>query len=438
VRDVFVVRPARRRSRQFVATVSVIRSSDDMPLAFVPCVRELRVALILPRKVMWSMNHLLRCPVCEGVLLEPLAPSEGPIDDSVELASESLDTLMICPFCGTAIESAPIETVPASSPHELSVIESEQPSLDAPESEAETPDNVPSLDERWQHEPQTESEHPSQGESNETNVPWGSGLELELESPSDSNRDGDIPLDDSHALEDSPENSEPDEAYLPTEIETFQEPDDDGIPNLDGSASSWSQVAVRPRPRVRERSVLAKLIPPVLGGLSAIPIAVAILWYGFGKDIGSIGPTVSQYVPWIVPNHLRGRPTFKPSPPGNTSNDIRRRSRSSNGKQERPLPNINAGDFGTLGRPNSGRKESNEAMNDATVGQDEEVSTPNTATETPEPEADDDPPAEVILLQVEPKPAPPARPPTLENPSAEEFPAKDPLKTYPPQGLADE
>ena len=74
-----------------------------------------RIALILPRKVMWSMNHLLRCPVCEGVLLEPVAPREGPIDDSVEdsveLDSESLDTLIICPFCGTAIESAPIETV---------------------------------------------------------------------------------------------------------------------------------------------------------------------------------------------------------------------------------------------------------------------------------------------------------------------------------------
>jgi hypothetical protein len=47
VRDVFVVRPARRRARKFEAIDSLIRSSDDMPLAFLPFVRELwgRVAL---------------------------------------------------------------------------------------------------------------------------------------------------------------------------------------------------------------------------------------------------------------------------------------------------------------------------------------------------------------------------------------------------------
>jgi hypothetical protein len=389
------------------------------------------------------MNHLLRCPVCEEVLLEPVAPTEGPIgdsvEDSVELDSESLDTLIICPFCGTAIESAPIETVLSSSPPELTETESEQTTLVSRESEAERPDDATSPDEHWQHEPQTESDYPTQDESIETNVPEGIALELELESPPDSgSEDPVIPFDESHALEDSQEDSEPNEGHLETELKAIQEPNDDNIPNLDGSASNWSQITVRPRPRVRERSVFAKLIPPVLGGLTAIPIAVAILWYGFGKDIGGIGPTVSQYVPWIVPNHLRGRPTLSPSPSRNATNNDRRRTRSSNGKPERPLPNINAGDFGTLGRPNSGRKESKDATIDATAGQDKEVPPPNSTTETPEPEPADDPPAEVSIMQDLPKRAPSARPPTLENPSAEEFSDNDSLKKDPPQGLADE
>jgi hypothetical protein len=41
--------------------------------------------------------------------------------------------------------------------------------------------------------------------------------------------------------------------------------------------------------------------------LSAIPIAIAILWYGFGRDIGNAGPIVARYVPWLVPDALQGR-----------------------------------------------------------------------------------------------------------------------------------
>ncbi|MFM8397384.1 MAG: hypothetical protein ACKOAH_06090, partial [Pirellula sp.] len=39
-------------------------------------------------------------------------------------------------------------------------------------------------------------------------------------------------------------------------------------------------------------SPLRRLLPPILGGLTACPIAIGILWYGFGKDIGNAGPTV--------------------------------------------------------------------------------------------------------------------------------------------------
>lgn len=66
-------------------------------------------------------------------------------------------------------------------------------------------------------------------------------------------------------------------------------------------------VMQRRRPAKHEGvSWIRRIIPPVLGGLAAFPLATAILWYGFGKDIGSTGPTVAKYVPWIVPRHLRG------------------------------------------------------------------------------------------------------------------------------------
>jgi hypothetical protein len=55
-----------------------------------------------------------------------------------------------------------------------------------------------------------------------------------------------------------------------------------------------------------EPSFLKKVLPPILGGLAAFPIATAIMWYGLGKDIGSTGPFVAKYAPWIVPTKLQG------------------------------------------------------------------------------------------------------------------------------------
>jgi len=60
------------------------------------------------------------------------------------------------------------------------------------------------------------------------------------------------------------------------------------------------------RPARKQKSIYQKVIPPLLGGLAAFPLATAILWYGFGRDIGGLGPSVARYVPWIVPRALRG------------------------------------------------------------------------------------------------------------------------------------
>lgn len=60
------------------------------------------------------------------------------------------------------------------------------------------------------------------------------------------------------------------------------------------------------RRQKNEPSFLRKVLPPILGGLAAFPIATAIMWYGLGRDIGSTGQHVGKYVPWIVPSKLRG------------------------------------------------------------------------------------------------------------------------------------
>jgi hypothetical protein len=49
-----------------------------------------------------------------------------------------------------------------------------------------------------------------------------------------------------------------------------------------------------------EKSLLRKVIPPVLGGLAALSITIATIWYVFGRGIGGTGH-VSQDAPRIVP-----------------------------------------------------------------------------------------------------------------------------------------
>ena len=112
------------------------------------------------------------------------------------------------------------------------------------------------------------------------------------------------------------------------------------------SALDWSVLGpAMPRRRQKEVSAIRKIVPPVLGGLAAFPIATLIMWYGFGKDLGSTGPTVSQYVPWIVPQKFRARSRELP---------IRDFASSPSIRSNRPLPNALTQDtLPTLNRENS-------------------------------------------------------------------------------------
>lgn len=51
----------------------------------------------------------------------------------------------------------------------------------------------------------------------------------------------------------------------------------------------------------RQPSGLLGMLPILGGGLAAFPLALLILWYGLGRDVGGLGPKIAEYVPWIVP-----------------------------------------------------------------------------------------------------------------------------------------
>ncbi|MEQ1826551.1 MAG: hypothetical protein ABL921_11425, partial [Pirellula sp.] len=82
------------------------------------------------------------------------------------------------------------------------------------------------------------------------------------------------------------------------------------LPEDEEEKYDWSVLTTAtPRTRRPEASILRNAIPPILGGLAAFPIATAIMWYGFGRDIGTAGPFVARYVPWIVPQKISGLPS---------------------------------------------------------------------------------------------------------------------------------
>ena len=51
----------------------------------------------------------------------------------------------------------------------------------------------------------------------------------------------------------------------------------------------------------KAKSPILEFIKVVVGGLMAIPIAYAIVLWGFDKDPLNVGPQVSEYVPFVIP-----------------------------------------------------------------------------------------------------------------------------------------
>jgi hypothetical protein len=133
----------------------------------------------------------------------------------------------------------------------------------------------------------------------------GMELELELESDDDDVADlAEIPPDSEVTA--NSETAESETAPPETALEVFETADRSVPWDTLGQATL--------RPKRKEASILRKVVPPILGGLAAFPIATAIMWYGLGKDLGSTGPFVAKYVPAIVPKHLRTGRIASPEP----------------------------------------------------------------------------------------------------------------------------
>ena len=142
-------------------------------------------------------------------------------------------------------------------------------------------------------------------------------------------------------------------------------------------AVDWSVLGPTvPRRRPKEASAIRKILPPVLGGLAAFPIATLILWYGFGKDIGTTGPTVAKYVPWIVPEKFRSMP-FESSPTSFSSGRTPRSAPST----RNTLPTLNREE--TLPTPND-----NSNASTTTIAAEKPIVEPEKPTTPSEPKAE--------------------------------------------------
>ena len=70
-------------------------------------------------------------------------------------------------------------------------------------------------------------------------------------------------------------------------------------------SSGGSSVASRARRRESSSGTILSAIAVIGGGACALPLAQIVLWWVFGQDPVELGPTVSQYVSFIVPAKFR-------------------------------------------------------------------------------------------------------------------------------------
>jgi hypothetical protein len=284
----------------------------------------------------------------------------------------------------------PIE--PTSQPPLIVLAENLSETTEAPASDTQSlvpEQSPPGLEVPQENVPQVERDLPMQLEPEpivNDNAPESFDLELEIDSESDSNISPAETLqppaiEDASAIttdhEDEPFPLIAPDIETEPKLETHtieHSPVANVAASLDSSSSvDWSVLGPTiPRRRPKEASEIRKIIPPILGGLAAFPIATLILWYGFGKDIGTTGPTVAKYVPWIVPEKFRSMP-FDTSPPGLAS-----------GRTQRSTPSTGS----TL--PTLNREETTAPTNDGsnvpppTIAEDKRIVEPGKPTTSPE------------------------------------------------------
>lgn len=266
------------------------------------------------------MNFQVHCPVCSG---------EFDVEDRIDQDNAG-NSQHPCPRCGALLSPAdtrehqpelPVSGFHVSEPNDADLLELEEPSPDdlVTRTDPETSPSDPQSYSTSFNGSDAFNDSEAFNDSNVDLAPVAEHIRSGLDMPARDLSAGDLPAGD------SPERD-------CGSAEEIAEP----------PAMAWNQLAARPRPQSKPQSALRKLLPPVLGGLTAIPIAIGILWYGFGRDLGNAGPTVARYVPWIVPKHLRGRSA------GYTNRSYQNSTANKPANQQ-PKPNLDAGAFGKIG-----------------------------------------------------------------------------------------
>jgi hypothetical protein len=69
--------------------------------------------------------------------------------------------------------------------------------------------------------------------------------------------------------------------------------------------SKFEPVMPGNRRRRRRPASVFSVVPTILGGLAAIPVALLLIWFVLGADPMKMAPAVARYAPWLVPNRLQ-------------------------------------------------------------------------------------------------------------------------------------
>jgi hypothetical protein len=125
-----------------------------------------------------------------------------------------------------------------------------------------------------------------------------------------------------------------------------------GASMFDTGSGGATTVTPRPqlrtvsRPRRQEKSAIGEVLKVVLGGVAGLAGGLLVLWWGFGVDVGDLGPRVSkvQYLRFLVPPKLwdNSVPSGKQRAPLDT---LTAEPKSANGGGRRTKSGGNAGGF---------------------------------------------------------------------------------------------
>ncbi|MEC9094747.1 MAG: hypothetical protein VX438_18705 [Planctomycetota bacterium] len=100
------------------------------------------------------------------------------------------------------------------------------------------------------------------------------------------------------------------------------------------------------QPQKRQQSsLLMEFTKVIFGGLLAIPVGLLCIWWLAGRAPFGVAEPIGNYVPWIVPEHLRDTDELNDEPPKNSELN------NPNNRSPRKSANLNKPTGGNLSHP---------------------------------------------------------------------------------------